>query len=238
MSLPKINSTPKYTITIPSTQKQVRFRPFLVKEEKVLMMALESNDKLQMLQAIVDTVVACIEENIDRSSLTFFDVEYLFVKIRAKSVGETVEVGIKCQNTDCNFKNKVSINVDEIQINIPAIKDTIELTDQIRLKMKWPKYSDVIQMNLSDNEGQLSSSESLKIIAQCIDSVLTSEDVIKISDEPIEEVMQFIDQLTSSQFQKVQDFVKAMPQLVHDVKFKCNCGCDNVVTLKGIQDFF
>lgn len=239
MALPKINNTPKYNVTIPSTQKQVRFRPFLVKEEKVLMMALESNDKNQMLNAIADTVVACVDEKIDKRTLTVFDIEYLFVKFRAKSVGETVEVGVKCSNSECNIKNKVTINVDDITLNVPKISDTIEVADGIKLKMRWPRYVDIVQYQSADESNAgLSSKESFNIIAQCIDSVITNDDVIKISEEPIEEVISFIEQLSSSQFQKVQEFVKAMPQLHHDVKFKCSCGCENTITLRGIQDFF
>lgn len=236
MSLPKINSTPKYTITIPSTQKQVRFRPFLVKEEKVLMLAFESKDKTQILNSIADTVLACIEDKIDRNTLTTFDVEYLFVKIRAKSVGETVEVGVKC--TECSLQNKVTINVDDINITIPKISDTIKLNEDTKLKMRWPRYFDVIKLNMGDTDSQLTTTDSFSIIAQCMDSVVTSDDIFKMSNESPEEVQSFIEQLSSSQFSDVQNYVKAMPQLSHLVNYECSCGCKNTITLRGIQDFF
>lgn len=234
MTLPKINNVPKYTITIPSTQKQVRFRPFLVKEEKVLMLAFESKDKSQILYSIADTVLACIDDKIDRNSLTTFDVEYLFVKIRAKSVGETVEVGMGC--TECSNMNKVSINVDDIKIDVPSMPNTIDLTDDIKIKMRWPRYVDVIRIQAT--EAEQTSTNTLTVLAHCIDSIITPDNVFKTSDESEEEVLAFIEQLNKRQLNSVQKYVEAMPQLRHVVEYKCSCGHDNVKTLQGIQDFF
>lgn len=200
------------------------------------MLAFESKDKTQILNSIADTVLACIEDKIDRNTLTTFDVEYLFVKIRAKSVGETVEVGVKC--TECSLQNKVTINVDDINLALPKISNTIVLNDNAKLKMRWPRYFDVIKLNMGDTDTELTTSDSFSIIAQCIDSVVTSEDVFKMSNETPEEVQEFIEQLSTAQFNDVQTYVKAMPQLSHIVNYKCSCGCDNTITLRGIQDFF
>ena len=217
MSLPKLNNAPKYTITIPSTQKQVRFRPFLVKEEKVLMLAAESKDQTQMYNAVVDTIIACVEEPIERQSLTTFDIEYLFVKIRAKSVGETAEFGIKCSK--CGESNKVSINVDDINIKVPIIKDTIDLTDNIKLKMRWPKYLDIIKMQLEGSKLS-AADQTFHTIAYCIDSILTEDDVIKVSDQPMSEMVDFIDQLNNTQFEMLKNYIQQIPQLSHTLNFK------------------
>lgn len=233
MALPKINSTPKYTITIPSTQKQTRFRPFLVKEEKVLMIAQETKDPSQMYNAIVDTILACIQEPIERNSLTTFDIEYLFVKIRSKSVGETAEFSLKCEK--CNTFTKVSVNVDDINITVPKVKDIVELTDDIKLKMKWPRYTDIIKQNIAT----LSTTEqALHTISYCIDSILTADDAIKISDQPIDEVVSFLEELSTPQLKMLQDYISKIPQLTHTIKYTCSCGHENSTTLSGIQDFF
>jgi hypothetical protein len=122
MALPKLNDTPKYDIVIPSTDKKVRYRPYLVKEEKVLMMAMESQDMNAILNAVVDTITACVQEPVEKDKLTIFDVEYMFTQIRAKSVGETSKVGIKCKH--CETSNEVGIDVSSIKINVPKISNT------------------------------------------------------------------------------------------------------------------
>lgn len=233
MSLPKINNNPKYTISIPSTQKQVKFRPFLVKEEKVLMIAFESKDPQQMLTALGDTVISCIADKIDPHTLTTFDIEYLFIKIRSKSVGESVDLNLKCNQ--CDIDNKVKVDLNSIEILVPKVATNISLGEGIELKMKYPRYFDVVSLQ---QDGNVTADDSFKLVAQCIDSVITTDDIIKISDEPIDEVLAFIDQLDTTQFKKVQQFVQSIPALTHDIEFKCSCGCDNKVTLKGLQDFF
>lgn len=234
MALPKINNTPKYSITIPSSKKEVRFRPFLVREEKILLMAFESKDTDQILSSIVDTVVACIDEDINKNQLMPFDIEYLFLKIRAKSVGEKIDLSLNCSS--CEAPNNVSVDLDEIKVDVSSIPDTITINEKIKIKMKWPHYGSLIK---APKGVQLNSvDQSLYTIANCIDSVLTEDEAIKISDEPIKEVIDFIESLNSSQFAKVQDFVKAMPQLSHSLEFTCKCGHHNKVELKGLQDFF
>jgi hypothetical protein len=234
MTLPKINNTPKYTITIPSTKREIRFRPFLVKEEKILLIAFESKDSNQILKAIVDTVIACIEEDINSKSLMPFDIEYLFLKIRSKSVGESINLSLNC--SACGDANKVNIDIDSIKMVVPTIKDTIVISDNITLKMKWPQYGGIQKI---PNASELSAiDQSLYLIASCLDSVLTADEVIKISDEPMQEVITFIEQLSSAQFAKVQEFVQSMPQLSHSIEFTCKCETHNKIDLRGLQDFF
>ena len=138
MALPRVNSSPKYDTMIPSLNKTVHYRPYLVKEEKVLMMALESNDNKQMLNAVVDTIQSCVTEDIEREKLTSFDVEWLFTKIRSKSVGETSKVSIKCES--CDTENEVTIDLNQLKLTEIKEPEVIKLTDQISIKMKYPKY--------------------------------------------------------------------------------------------------
>ena len=144
MALPKLNDKPKYELTIPSTGKKVKYRPYLVKEEKILMMALESGDKNSALNAVIDTIEACVSDKVDRTQLALFDIEYMFIMIRSKSVGEISEVGIKC--TSCHAVNEISIQLDNVQVKKPDGSNEIELSDTIMLKMKYPSFSDVASL--------------------------------------------------------------------------------------------
>lgn len=233
MALPKINSQPKYEMIIPSTKEKVRFRPFLVKEEKVLMIAMESNDTNQMLHSIVDTLDACIAEGVNRDKLTTFDVEYMFTKIRAKSVGETSKLGVNCEH--CNEQNEVVINVEEIGINIPKTDFTLKLDDSISVEMQWPTYATVVEMNLDGTETE----QAFAIMRASLAAVLTEEERIDLRDESEEEIQNFLESMNRSQFEKLQGFIQDMPALSHDVEFKCSaCEKDNKQVLQGMQSFF
>ena len=142
MALPKINDVPKYTTTIPSNGKTIHYRPFLVKEQKVLLIALESQDQQNILRAMVDTLKACIDENVDFYNLATFDIEYLFTKIRSKSVGESSTISITCES--CNEQTPVKVNLDDIKIDVPAKNKIIQLTDTAKLIMRYPSYMSVL----------------------------------------------------------------------------------------------
>jgi len=233
MALPKLNDTPKYDLVIPSTGKQVRYRPYLVKEEKVLMMALESKNTRAAIKSIVETIEACVQEKIDTSKLKIFDVEYMFTQIRSKSVGETSEIGLKCK--DCEALNDVVIKIDEVKIDIPDVKNVIQLTDTISLKMKWPNYESL--MDLNENSGV--TDQTFDMVIKCLDSILTEEEQMSFSDYSKQEISEFIDGLTTTQFEKIKDFIQVMPRLKHEVHFNCEqCNHENSYTLEGIQDFF
>lgn len=235
MTLPKLNASPKYEIVIPSTQQKVRFRPYLVKEEKVLMMAMESQDQRQILSAVVDTIEACIEEPIKRKVLTTFDVEYLFTQIRSKSVGEIATIGIKC--SECKHQNKVEIKLDEIQIKVPKVENTFEIQQGISIKMRWPIYDSM--MNMAATKSESNTQQTFELIAECIDQVITEEEIISLKDEPREEVQFFLESLSSSAFSKIKTFLDNMPRMKHHSKFTCEkCKHENKATLEGINDFF
>ena len=233
MALPKLNDSPKYDLVIPSTKQKVKFRPYLVKEEKVLMLASESGDDKQALQAIVDTIKACVSDEINTSELTTFDVEYAFTQIRAKSVGETSKVGVKCNH--CQTTNEITIPLDDIKVETPKIEDKIKLTDDISLKMKWPRYNDVLGQDLS-NMSQ--TQQTFKLLIECIESVMTNEENIKFKDEAEEERLAFVESLTSEQFKAVREYIEKMPKMKYNLEYSCSsCNEKNNVTLEGMQDF-
>lgn len=235
MALPKINEVPKYTTTIPSTGKKVTYRPFLVKEQKILLIAMESNDEQQIVQAIVNTIAACVEENINVKNLATFDVEYLFTQIRSKSVGETSTVKIKC--TSCDEYTDIRINLDEIGVDIDKNAKRIELTESYILNMKYPSYD-----SMSDVSQATDASFAMTIynlITKCLDTLQTEEDQISFEDETQESIEEFIDSLNNDQYEKLVAYVLRLPKLKHDVEFDCDhCEHHNKVTLQGIQDFF
>lgn len=235
MALPQLNSTPSYRITIPSLGKKTTFRPFLVKEQKSLLIAYETQDRADMVRAITRTIHACVEEPIEES-LTTFDVDYLFTQIRAKSVGEVVDLSIKCE--ECNMSNDISIELDDIEMTKEIQENVIKLTDDISLKMRYPSYEDFLENEkLLDPE---SITESLmELIIVCLDSVLTEEERFSIKDESKEDVVNFIDSMTSDQFERVTEFVQNMPAISKDIEFTCvSCKHENKRTLQGMDDFF
>ena len=234
MALPKLNDTPKYDLVIPSTKQKVRFRPYLVKEEKVLMLAMESQDPKQVINAVVDTILACVYDDIQRKLLKTFDVEYMFLQIRAKSVGETSKFNLKCKS--CQVNNEVSVDLQSIQIDAPEVNNIIQLNDEVSVKMQYPNYEVLGKIdfqNMSDTD------QSFYIITKCIHSIMMEDEVLLASDHSDAELTDFIEGLNTNQFLKIRDYLETMPKLQHDVNVKClSCGEDNEYRLEGIQDFF
>jgi hypothetical protein len=234
MALPKLNDKPKYELTVPSTGKRVRYRPYLVKEEKVLMMALESGDKNSALNAVVDTIESCITEDLERSSLTIFDIEYMFIMIRSKSVGEVSQIGVKCQK--CETVNEISVQLDNVEIPKITKNHSIDLTDTISIKMRYPTFTDIASL---ENEKLSGTEKVFKLISRCIESVTTDDEHILLKDVADSEVTEFIESLSSGQFTKIKEFVENIPNVQKDISFTCkSCLQHNEVILKGIDDFF
>jgi len=238
MALPKLNESIKYTTKIPSNGKQVKFRPYLVKEEKILMMALESEDKKVALDAISDTIAACIDEDINVYNLPVFDIEYLFTQIRSKSVGESSNINIKC--SECSTPNQVSVDLSKIKVAVPKTIKPIKLTDDMTLTLKYPVLSEVTNTMLDNEKNNTSQTQQIfDLIAICLESLETEEEKISFADEPKEEVMAFLESFSNKQFEEVIKFVEDLPQMKHDVKFTCeSCEHENEITLKGTNDFF
>jgi len=235
MALPKLNTAPKYELTVPSTKQRLRFRPFLVKEQKVLLIAYESQDRRTIIQAILDTIDACADE-IDVKKLTTFDVDYIFTNIRSKSVGEKVKINMTCQS--CSMENEIDVDLDNIDIKVDDIDMAIKLNDQISLKMKYPDYGYFLR-NESFFENKTAADAIISLVSSCIDSVQTEEENFKIADESFEEVDTFINSLSAEQFAKIQAFIEKLPKLTKDINYNCvKCGTENKTVLEGLDDFF
>lgn len=232
MSLPKLNETPRYEFVIPSTGKKVKFRPYLVKEEKVLMIAAESKDPRQMMNAILDTVSACAVEKFNANALTTFDLEYIFIKLRSKSVGENSTIGVSCQS--CEQRNEYSLNLEEIECKSNSQKKSnmIKLTDDITVEMKYPSYRDI---EISDDQNEMGFS----LLANSIAAVHANGERIDVQDEPKENIKTFLESMTRSQFETITEFLTDMPTVRAHIKFNCKkCASINEFDIKGIQSFF
>ena len=236
MALPKINSSPQYEVTVPSTGEKIQFRPYLVKEEKVLMVAFESGDEKQATRAIGNTLNACIStEGIDAFELTTYDVEYLFTQVRTRSVGETSNVIIPCQS--CEHKNEQSIPLDSVVIeNAENVKEVHNITDDIQVELCYPSYQTVLNQEVQ--EGDTASTAGLQLVEACVSAILTEDERYDTRDLKKGELREFLENLTTDQFRGLTAFLAAIPRLTHDVHFTCvNCGHENTVTLNGMRDF-
>jgi hypothetical protein len=234
MALPKLNDVPKYDVIIPSTKQEIRFRPFLVKEQKILLMALETKDQKSILNAITDTLKSCIIDEININRLTSFDVEYLFTQIRAKSVGESTKIGFLC--TECEAENEVAIKLDDIAIDVPKKNMSVRLNDQYTIDMKYPTYMAMLSEDVDSESGV---DQIYNTLILCLDKLKTDDDIIEFANESKEEIMSFIEQLSTAQFEKIMDFINSIPSLHHELNFDCTaCGHENKAVLQGINDFF
>lgn len=230
MALPKLNELPKYELTIPSSGQKVKFRPYLVKEEKVLMMAAESKDGNQMLNAVLDTIESCVQTKLDFRSLTTFDIEYIFIKLRSKSVGEVSNIILACKS--CEHSNEIEINLEEIQCKGMNKEKYVKLDDNITVEMKYPSYKDI---PLNENETEI----GFKLLTASLQAVITEDERIEIEDESPESVRDFLESMTKEQFEKISSFLLDMPQVKHTAHFNCEkCGEENTLELKGLTSFF
>lgn len=236
MALPKLNNTPMYDITIPSTGKKTRFRPYLVGEEKVLMIASETKEEKQIINATLDIIESCIDDDIDVRNLPSFDAEYLFLNIRSKSVGETVDLIMLCSN--CEHEQEVNVNLNEVSVDTPEKKSyIIELTKDVSLQMRYISYFDTL--NSSDEEPESDVTRLYDLILSSIEAVLTEDERVIVKDETREELEEFVNGMTQKQYEKLSNFVLNMPQLKLDIKFKCDeCAHENETMIMGMQNFF
>lgn len=233
MALPQLNSA-RYTTVIPSLGKEVQYRPYLVKEEKILMLAMESNDQQHIIRAIKDVLANCIFDNVDIEKLAMFDLEYLFLMLRSKSVGETVELKAKCQS--CDAQTEVDLRIPDIEPPVAEGANVIELTKNIGITLRYPTIKDIE----SFKEDDLKSMDGLqKLIIQLIDTIYDEESVHDATQETKKDLQDFVDTFNNEQFMRVAAFFDKLPALTHRIQFKCmGCGEDNDIELKGLQSFF
>jgi hypothetical protein len=237
MALPQI-AVPKYNLTIPSTQVEVEFRPYLVGEEKILMIAAESESETVMMKAVVDIIKRCVTQDINPKKLKLYDIEYIFTQMKAKSVGETSEVVIKCEK--CQESNTIPLNVDK-DISVTNLKTKkshfkIQLTENVGIVLKHLSMEDSL---VEDTTSESQTNQIFHKVIQCIDYVYEGDTVYNIQDEGIKEMYSFIEGLNSKQFKLLSDFIENMPRLELNSKFKCSkCEKINKVKLVGIDNFF
>ena len=238
MPLPKI-ATPTYELVLPSTEKTVRYRPFLVKEEKLLVLALESEDNKQITTAIKTVIKSCVTaKGLKVETLPTFDIEYLFLNIRGKSVGEELEVNIICPD-DKETEVPVIIDLDDIQVQkSDDHTNQIKIDDNIMMEMKYPSLDEFIKNNFDFKEGN-QMEQSFDLIASCIDKIYTEDEVWSTADCTKKEVKEFLESMNSSQFKDIEKFFETMPKLQHTITVKNpKTKVESEVVLEGLASFF
>ena len=240
MALPTI-TVMKHELTIPSTGQKIHFRPFLVKEEKILMMAMQSGETKDMIKALNDIIKNCVEGEIDTSKLAIFDVEYIFLQLRARSIGDKIEINYSEPDILCEKKKdqpcifEIDLDLNEIQIERDdKHKSLVDITDNIKVKLNYPELENAESVGSMDNvEGMF------KLIASSIDYIMDGEEMHKTTDYTEQEVNDFLNSLSSDQFKSITSFFETMPRISKEVNGKCSlCGNEQTKVLSGMQDFF
>jgi len=236
MALPKL-TTPTYELEIPSTDEKIKYRPFLVKEEKILMMAMESKSSADITQAVKDIVMECTFNKVDISNMPMFDVEYIFLNIRSKSVGEVSKLKILCQDDGKTYAD-VELDLNEVKVQVgDDHTNKIELTDDMGLIMKYPTIDSFSETGIRD----INPSNMLDVISTCILQIYEKkgEKTYDPKDQTKKELTEFIEQLNTKQFREVQKFFDTMPKLKHEIKIKNpKTKKESKITLTGLNDFF
>lgn len=247
MGLPKI-AVPEYSLTIPSSGKEVKYRPFLVKEEKILLIAMESEDENQIVNATRDVIKNCVYGDINVDDMPTFDIEYIFLWLRAKSKGEIIELNYNCP--DCKNQIPLSFNVEEVKvINEVTHSPKIEFSENLGVVMRYPNIA--IQQKLDTLKEENNINKIFKTVLLCIDYIYDAENTYSNKDHTEQEMNEFLESLTDEQFQKVSTFFETMPKLKHEVKLECKnkvkgegkkkdkvCGYTEDMVLEGLQSFF
>ena len=238
MPLPKI-ATPTYELELPSTGQTIQYRPFLVKEEKLLVLALEGEDVKEITTAIKNVIKSCIQtKGIKVDTLPTFDIEYLFLNIRGKSVGEELEVKLLCPDDDETYV-PVKIPIDQISVvKNDGHTNKIKLDHSLMMEMKYPSLAEFIKNNFDFGQ-DASMDQSFDLIASCIDKIYNEEEVWAAADCTKKEINSFLEQMNSAQFKDIETFFETMPKLSHTVKFKNpQTKVENEVVLEGLSSFF
>ena len=236
MALPQVN-TPTYELAVPSTDKKLKYRPFLVKEEKILMIAMEAKEQSGILDAVKQIVKACTFDKFDIDKAPIFDIEYIFLNIRAKSVGEISTVNLRCLDDNKTFV-KTDIDLTKVEVEMKEEHNNkVELTEEMGMIMTYPTLD-----SFADYEGTVvNASNMIDIIASCIEQIYDKkgEDVYEAKDSTKQELIDFVEQLNSKQFQDVQKFFDTMPRLTHTVKIENpKTKKESEIVLTGLNDFF
>ena len=237
MPLPKIN-TPTYELTLPSNGKKIKYRPFLVREEKILIMALETEDQKQITAAIIQILTACImTRGVKLNELATFDIEYLFLNVRSKSVGETISLNLICPDDE---KTSVEVSIDLDSIKVKKDKshtNIVKLDNNLSLKLKYPSMKQFIESNFE--AGVETVSNTMDVVISSIDMIYNEEESWNASESTKKELEDFIDQLNTKQFKLIENFFDTMPKLSHKIKVKNpKTNVESTVLLEGLAAFF
>lgn len=235
MALPK-PSTPVYELTIPSTGAKVKYRPFLVKDEKALLIANQSKDHKVMIDTLKETISSCIMSKLDVDGLAIFDIEYIFCKLRAKSVGELIELALVCSS--CEGKVKSTIDISTVEVEKPKDhKKKFILFDKVGVALKYPNY-DLIE-KLKNTETSDNVNVIFAVILECIEYIYNDDEIYYANETSPEELIEFINNLTKDQLEKITTFFNTMPKLKKDLSFDCpHCKAHNEIVLEGLSNFF
>ena len=237
MPLPKL-STPTYELEVPSTGKKIKYRPFLVKEEKILLVAMESEDEKQMATAVKTILANCIQTSRFKvDSLSLFDIEYLFLNVRGKSVGETIELNLTCPD-DGVTTVPVTINIDEIKVEKHKDHTNIlDLGNDVSVVMKYPSMDTFIRNNMS--EGTTEIEDVFEIASSCIEQVIEGEEVYEANSFTKKEVIEFLESMDTKQFLQLQTFFETMPKLSHTFNItNPSTGVESAIVVEGLSSFF
>ena len=236
MALPKLN-TPTYELEVPSTDEKIKYRPFLVKEEKILLMAMESKDNTQIINAVKDIVSSCTFEKLNAATMPMFDMEYIFLNIRAKSVGEISKLKILCPDDKKTYAS-VELDLTKVEVQVDdEHSNKIELTDDMGIIMTYPTIDSFLESGIEN----IDASNMLDVIGTCILQIYEEkgEKVYQAKDQTKKELTEFIESMDSKQFKKLQSFFDTMPKLKHTIKVKNpKTKVESEVTLNGLADFF
>ena len=247
MALPKV-MTPTYELTIPSSGEKISYRPFLVKEEKILLMAIEEGSPASMVKAMRDIISACTENRVKVKDLAPFDIEYFFLQLRGRSIGDVINLDLRKPNNvvceeeegeNCNQVCNINVKIDDIVVDSSEqIENRIELTDTIGVKMNYPqletvsKYAGTLGVNMK-------SEDIFKLINECIEYIWDEDEIFKAKDSTKKELTEFIESLSTDQFSKIRDYFEGMPRLKHTIEWKCpKCDKTADMLLEGIDSFF
>lgn len=240
MPLPKID-TPIYDLTLPLSNKKIRFRPFIVKEQKNLFMALESNDDEAIQENIKQVLRNCtLTDGVDIDDLPVVDIEYYFINLRAKSVGEIVENKYRCENIveekKCNNIMDISLNLTDIKVEgVVKGNDIIQLTDKISIKLKYPKFSILKSIRNMDKMTEI----AMRMVAESIEYIYDGEQFYYANEVSVEELIEFVESLNQKQFQQIEKFFQEMPKLEKKIKMTCRkCGFKHSLDIEGLENFF
>jgi hypothetical protein len=235
MALPKLN-VPRYKLKLPSDGRTVNYRPFLVKEEKLLLLATETGEQDEIISAIKNIIAQCTDiTSVDK--LATFDIEFLFLQIRTKSVGENVAVTVTCSD-DGETEVEVSIPLDEIKVvKTRGHKKELKLDDEIAVTMGYPNLASFVEMNFGEDVNQID--QIFQMAASCIETIADANQIYECKDVPKSEILEFLDQLSSKQFAELQKFFETMPKLSHKIQVtNPNTGVESEVVLEGLASFF